>query len=794
MTFRLEYPILFAVCAAVALAVIFRLIASQQYRAQRRILRIMLLGGIALLALAAGGPALHRQLPTKLVVMIDVSPSTRGATYRVPSLLAQRLAQLIGDAPYRPVFFSDRNVTPQNGQRFSDQFPEMPSRKTIFTPEPADALVVFTDARFDPPTAAPPTYVIVDPALEKPLDAAVTDLSISTDPNGTRHLLATVHNSGPPRKLTWHGTADGNASVVVPTGDSQITSGPIIADVASAQLNSGDAWPENDAMSIRVPPPQPTQHWWVSDGSAAAPSGWQAISANDLPPDAADYLAASVVALDDVSADSLTSSSIAALDQFVRQLGGGLLILGGPRAFAAGGYSQTPLEALSPMASLPPQPRARWIILVDASGSMAEQKAGRSAWQWACDAAVHLLGSLPPNDSVTLGSFAQDLTWWAPPATANQLAAQPPQPPSGFPTGPTNLQAAITAIVNLPPPAQAAGLHPQPTQLILITDAQASIDDPPALASNLLKANVHVDLLAIAPLKEPNPIAELVTATAGSLLQAGDAQQWSTAASKLAQAVQPPGFDATPVIIHFQSPLSAPSPQASRGSNPLWPRDSVQIIAQATSSSAAPSPIGALWQAGVGRVVALGTTGEDLALSPPTLSALANLVAAPPRDPRFKVSLQSSGAAAVIGDLDAADPKSGALTDLHPRIDLIAQNKTVATQPLSQTAPGIYHASVDNAAAADLAILATGTQILDRLALPTGSAPEFHAIGNDHATMDLLASRTGGQVIDPSNSARLTFPHRAADLAITQYLLAGGVVLLALAIMNMHSNRISSAP
>src|SRR5580692_10956586 len=55
--------------------------------------------GILLLSLAAAGPVWNLPHPGTIAVMIDLSPSTRGASFRNPHFVQQRLSELIGNAP-----------------------------------------------------------------------------------------------------------------------------------------------------------------------------------------------------------------------------------------------------------------------------------------------------------------------------------------------------------------------------------------------------------------------------------------------------------------------------------------------------------------------------------------------------------------------------------------------------------------------------------------------------------------------------------------------------------------------
>src|SRR3954468_9098883 len=65
--------------------------------------------GAVLLALSAGGPRWEARARREVVVMVDLSPSTRGAAYRDRATLERRVRQLVGDVPHRIVAFSEGN-------------------------------------------------------------------------------------------------------------------------------------------------------------------------------------------------------------------------------------------------------------------------------------------------------------------------------------------------------------------------------------------------------------------------------------------------------------------------------------------------------------------------------------------------------------------------------------------------------------------------------------------------------------------------------------------------------------
>jgi len=120
---------------------------------------------------------------------------------------------------------------------------------------------------------------------------------------------------------------------------------------------------------------------------------------------------------------------------------------------------------------LHPNHSRNWIILVDASGSMATDAQGQTRWQRASAAAVQLLHRLPQSDIVSIGSFARDLCWWAQDRSAGYTAQRPLPPTDVRPgsdesSGRDSVRWSSLNGTNL-------------TEIILVTDADATIDDPP---------------------------------------------------------------------------------------------------------------------------------------------------------------------------------------------------------------------------------------------------------------------------------------------------------------------------
>ncbi|MFW6060677.1 MAG: VWA domain-containing protein, partial [Phycisphaeraceae bacterium] len=115
--------------------------------------------------------------------------------------------------------------------------------------------------------------------------------------------------------------------------------------------------------------------------------------------------------LQNVPADQVTGAQQRMLTRYVHDLGGGLVMLGGPDSFGAGGWNNSPIEKVMPIAFDIPQqtvmPSGALALVIDRSGSMAAPVggSGKSQMELASEAAVLALETLYPQDMVSVVAF-----------------------------------------------------------------------------------------------------------------------------------------------------------------------------------------------------------------------------------------------------------------------------------------------------------------------------------------------------------------------------------------------------
>lgn len=714
------------------------LVAYAVWRSRRivgQIARWTMRGAMVALLLAAAGLEVQCDRDARIIVMVDVSPSTRTATFRDPRAVEKRLKPLLRSRAYETVYFAD-------GIQSSPQ--ESPAGQTRLESPVADAVILLSDGRFDPPATLPPTFPVIDPALDTPADAQVSHI----EQRGDQCAVVTRVN-GPTRRL--HIDDASPSQLDIAPGDRVTLARPHGRSLtARLDPDPADAWPENDALRTLLPPPTAMEQWAVG----LSLNGFRAIATDALPTDSADYLLPDVIAL--ATNQPLDPRSADRLTQYVRDLGGTLVLVG-----PASGVTE-PLRSIAPLLATPPAPQQQWVVLLDASGSMESPTPdGRSRWQAAVEAARRLVRQLPARANVSLATFNRSTTWHARGQSPAQIDARLDALAAVVPTGPTGLASALQAI---------ATADFSEARLLLITDGDVALADRHELAGQIAAHRVQLLALLTGEADASNKaLSDLATQTGGAVIHERRPGAWIEAVTQLAR--------------HGLGESRSAVTGTARGSGEIagfdvrytavytaWARPEAEVIARGPEDR----PLIATMQAGSGRVVSVA--GE---ISPADLTAVAMRLRQPPTDPRFATRWDEQRDRVIL----TARDRRGPMNELRPVLVRDGSDPVM----FEQTAPGEYTALLSRRPEATVATVRVSGQIVARHAIAGRYPKEFDAIGNDRRALRTLAERTGGRVIDVGDHQPITFPGATEWRSTRATLSAIGCVLLMAAIVLLRA-------
>ena len=148
----------------------------------------------------------------------------------------------------------------------------------------------------------------------------------------------------------------------------------------------------------------------------------EVLSPSEFPTDFVALQNSDAIILSNVSADEFSALQMEHIESYVRDLGKGLIIIGGDRAFGRGGYHDTPLEQVSPLEMTPRQKKESLalMLVVDASGSMANYIGPDQKIQLALEGVRASIRALDDEDRVGVIAFAAKIRMDHPPTTAHE--------------------------------------------------------------------------------------------------------------------------------------------------------------------------------------------------------------------------------------------------------------------------------------------------------------------------------------------------------------------------------------
>jgi Mg-chelatase subunit ChlD/CheY-like chemotaxis protein len=493
--------------------------------------------------------------------------------------------------------------------------------------------------------------------------------------------------------------------------------------------------------------------------------GYQVVeSAPDAHPlSLAELSAFDLLVLDNVPAFQLSHSKMETIEKYVRDLGGGLWVVGGSLSYGAGGYFRTPLERVLPVDMRPParldMPHVTLLFVIDKSGSMGAGGEGTTKLDLAKAAAIAAADIMNPTDQV--GILAFDANWdWALPFRqvgkgewiTEKLAALQSD-------GGTDIYKAMAEAHRAMAAKQAAIKH-----VIVLSDGLTDKADFHSLVTKMARDGITVSTVAVGNDADVELMAEIAKDGKGRGYVALDPQtipQIFTTETLLISRDLLIEKPITPTIVSAGGPMKGIgqiSLPALRGYVLTFPKPRAELLMRVDKD-----PLLVSWRYGLGRVVAFtsdlsGRWGKDWVSwqgFPQWASQVARDAMRKILDTRMRTDFQPEGETVkIVTDLVARDGKF--LNYLRLKATIAAPNRTTQEQRLEQTAPGRYEGkfSPGERGVHFVTVFADGEN--GAPPLPVATVPyivrypkEYRQLRPNVSLLSRLAEETGGEMLDP---------------------------------------------
>lgn len=415
-----------------------------------------------------------------------------------------------------------------------------------------------------------------------------------------------------------------------------------------------------------------------------------------MPDSLADLQNYECLILSNVPATSLTNRQMDLARTYVRDLGGGLIMLGGDQSFGLGGYYKTALEEILPVRSdfekEKEKPSLAMILVIDKSGSMGGEKIELA--KEAAKSAIELLG---PSDKVGVIAFEGDVFW---------VSEVHPCTDKGFVLDRVSTIEAGGGTSMYPAMVEAhealARTVAKLKHVIILTDGISEPGDFEGITQQMTQARMTVSTVGIGEGSDQQLLEEIARIGNGRSYFTNDPSsvpqifaKETVSASKSAINEQP----FTPQVVRTTKALAGLDVEAA----PLllgYVVTRLKPTCEPILASESGDPLLTWWRYGLGMSVAFTSDAKSRWAAewiawPNYGKFWAQVVRHAMRKSESKgvvVGVAQKDRAASV-TLDAIDPSGRFLNDAETRMTVIDEQNGRRTLEMDQTAPGRYQAS-----------------------------------------------------------------------------------------------------
>jgi len=523
--------------------------------------------------------------------------------------------------------------------------------------------------------------------------------------------------------------------------------------------------------------------------------------AADFPTNLVKLMGTDAVILVNTDCSKFTFQQQEMLCRYVNDLGGGLIMVGGPESFGAGGWIGSPVAEILPVDLDPPQkqqmPKGALVLVIDRSGSMTGEKV--EICKIAAAASVRLLSRRDLIGVVTFDAISNWLVPLGPAADKDAIGQRIRNIGAG---GGTKMGPAMILARDALQTSEAGVKH-----VILLTDGQTSDRDIcSGLAQSMDDSEITVSTVAVGPEADTDLLYEIAQVTQGRFYRVIDPMSIPEIFVKEAQVVR------RSMIIEqtFTPQVVSGFSEIVRGLTTQLPVLDGYVLTgpkgglnQILLASEQADPILATCQSGMGRCVAF-TSAVDSRWGSSWLGwagferfweQTVRWVGKPAESSDCEVFADVQGRQVTI-NVEAIDAQGKFIQFASIEAQIIAPDVTAGTLELTQVGPGQYRGQFQAGA--------SGSYLVNlrykKLANPARThfthstvtipfAPEFRDLSDNAPLLAEVSEISGGRILasDPNQAnlfdyTGLTFPETEMPLLRPLMLIFLGLFLLDVAV------------